>query len=108
MSVAATADIGKSQPQPTFENFMGGTLVTIPRNATAQQIGTKDGTKELTERQLFIVDCLRNDGTINIPDLALKIKAGERTIKRDIALLQKNGILKRIGSRKDGHWEVDI
>ena len=62
--------------------------------------------KELTDRQLVIIGALYQNGTINIPDLARKINAGERTIKRDISILQKKGYIERINGRKDGYWKV--
>jgi len=37
-----------------------------------------------------------------------KSSVNERTIERDIAKLKKLDYLRRIGGRKDGHWEVNI
>ncbi len=102
---------------PIFEQVRGGVLAIIQREKfVAMQKGgganngTKDGTisgtKEITERQQVILNLLQVDGTINIPDLARKIHVGERTIKRDIAFLQKVNILYREGTRKDGIWIV--
>ena len=99
-------------PAPVLEDKFGGTSVVIPRNINIKtnhfgtKDGTKDGTKELTDRQKVIIAHLYQDGTINIPDLARKINAGERTIKRDISILQKNGYIERINGRKDGYWQV--
>lgn len=110
-----TAFTAANLPEPTFENFMGGTLVTIPRNVpllsangatNGTKDGTKDGTKELTERQLFILDCLRNDGTLTIDELAYKMDLGLRTMKREFSYLQKAEFIKREGTRKNGYWQV--
>lgn len=43
---------------------------------------------------------------MTIPEMSLKIKVTERTIKRDIAILQKLGLLSREGGRKDGIWVI--
>ena len=99
-------------PAPVLEDKFGGTSVVIPRNINIKtnhfgtKDGTKDGTKELTDRQKVIITHLYQDGTINIPDLARKINAGERTIKRDISILQKNGYIERINGKRGGYWKV--
>ena len=99
-------------PVPVFEEQFDGTSVVLSRNNGFKKVkngtkdGTKDGTKELTDRQLVIIGALYQNGTINIPDLARKINAGERTIKRDISILQKKGYIERINGRKDGYWKV--
>ena len=99
-------------PVPVFEEQFDGTSVVLSRNNGFKKVkngtkdGTKDGTKELTDRQLVIIGALYQNGTINIPDLARKINAGERTIKRDISILQKKGYIVRINGRKDGYWKV--
>ena len=87
MSVVATADIGKSQPQPTVENFMGGTLVTIPRNISATQHGGINGglTKE---------------------ELAKMLGVGLRTIECEMSLLKELDLVEHIGSNKTGYWRV--
>lgn len=72
---------------------------------------------KLTERQLLIVDIIKNSvvsDPINDPIndissrllIAKKLKVSEATVKRDIASLVKLGIIKRFGSNKTGHWEV--
>lgn len=103
---------------PLFEQVRGGVLATIQREkfvamqkegdaSNGMKDGTISGTKEITERQQVILNLLQVDGTMSIPDLARKINAGERTIKRDIAYLQKIGVLKREGTRKEGIWIVN-
>ena len=62
---------------------------------------------ELTERQTVILNIIKTDVTITSRRLSQKIGVVERTIKRDLADLQKKGLLKRIGGRKVGHWEIE-
>jgi len=38
--------------------------------------------------------------------MAQYIRVTERSIERNIKKLQKEGLLKRIGPAKGGHWEV--
>lgn len=95
-------------PVPVFEEKFDGTSVVLSRNNGFNKVqnGTKVGTKELTDRQLVIVKLLYQNGTINIPDLARKTNVTERTIKRDISILQKNGLIERINGNKGGYWKV--
>ena len=67
---------------------------------------TKDVTKELTERQSFILEMITEDSFVTIPEMSLKTGVATRTIKRDIENLQSSGILTRKGGRKDGEWIV--
>jgi predicted HTH transcriptional regulator len=62
--------------------------------------------KQLNERQRVIVDLIAKDSTINIPQMSGKTAATERTIQRDLQFLQKLGILRRVGGRKEGRWEI--
>ena len=63
---------------------------------------------ELTERQRVILELISNDSTLSAKALSEKNSVNERTIERDIAKLKKLDYLRRIGGRKDGHWEVNI
>ena len=67
---------------------------------------TKDVTKEISERQMIILDLIRENKNLTIPEMSLKTNVTERTIKRDIANLQELGIISREGGRKDGSWII--
>lgn len=68
--------------------------------------GTKDGTKEVSERQILMLELMQEDGTITIPQLVQKTGISRRTILRELAVLQENGVLAREGSRKSGRWVI--
>ena len=53
-----------------------------------------------------IIKVIRDRETITIPELANLIGVTERSVERNIRKLQSDGLLKRIGGRKQGHWEV--
>jgi len=53
-----------------------------------------------------ILSAIRQNGEITIPELALSIGVTERSIERNIQRLQGDGLLRRIGPAKGGHWEV--
>ncbi|MCK4614425.1 MAG: putative DNA binding domain-containing protein [Thermoplasmata archaeon] len=58
------------------------------------------------KRQALILEKIQEGPEITIPELASYLSVNEKTIKRDLAILKKKGIIKRVGSRRGGHWEV--
>ena len=61
---------------------------------------------QLTERQRKIYETTKNV-PVNVPNLASMLGVSEKTIKRDISAIQSAGLIKRVGSDKTGHWEVN-
>jgi ATP-dependent DNA helicase RecG len=53
-----------------------------------------------------ILDEIRKNMEITIPDLSVRIGVTERSIERNIKTLQEEGLLRRVGPAKGGHWEV--
>jgi ATP-dependent DNA helicase RecG len=49
---------------------------------------------------------LRDRSDITIPELANLVGVTPRTVERHLKKLQQNGLLRRIGGRKHGYWEV--
>ena len=106
---------------PTFEEVRGGLMATIKREKFVSHIEKphdirfiKDFIKErgieLTERQQEILQLLRDNPELTSQKISQKISqinaASVRTIIKDMNVLQATGLLKRVGSKKDGHWEV--
>lgn len=67
---------------------------------------TKETNAQLTERQRVLIALIQSNPQIAIPEMSRKTAVTERTIKRDLADLQAQGILRRVGGRKEGKWEV--
>jgi len=88
----------------------------VEETLTLEKIGVKDGvreenvtkdvTKELSERQLFILKMIDEDSFVTIPEMSLKTGVATRTIKRDMETLRALGVLRRKGGRKDGEWVI--
>lgn len=53
-----------------------------------------------------ILDACGANPVITIPEIAAQIGITERSIERNIHKLKADGFLRRIGGRKEGHWEV--
>ena len=52
------------------------------------------------------LEAIIQDPYITIGQLSEVLKLSERTIKNRIALLKREGLITRIGSRTSGYWEV--
>lgn len=78
--------------------------------ASSDELGlenvTKDVTKELSERQNIILDLIKENPLVTIPEMSLKIGVVIRTVKRDIEYLQAKGVIVREGGRKEGYWKI--
>ena len=63
--------------------------------------------KELSDRQKLILDLILADRTITYSEMTNKIGCSTSTIQREFTALSKHGIkVERVGSKKDGHWEI--
>lgn len=49
---------------------------------------------------------MKREPAITIPLLAQEIGITPRAVEKQIAKLQKEGLIKRIGPDKGGHWEI--
>jgi len=72
--------------------------------------GTVNGTvKDLSSPFALadrIVGAIKANNRITYDALAVATGASRRTISREIKMLSQQGVLRRIGSDKTGHWEV--
>lgn len=105
-------------PSPQFETdeknqYFLATVKIHPMFLTEQDTGgdvVKDVVKELTDRQLIILNILKhsvvNDVVETAASIATKIAVTPRTVQREFAELQSLGLIRREGGRKNGHWEV--
>ena len=53
-----------------------------------------------------LLNTLRADPSTDYPSLAKTLGVSEATVKRHIQKLKQQNRLRRVGSRKTGHWEV--
>ena len=60
--------------------------------------------KKLTERQQKILNLIKESPTITGKQMSEILSVSQRTIERDLATLQKIGVLKREGKDNDGLW----
>ena len=109
-------------PMPKVENFCGGVQVSIERtqfmkmmngrNVTSNvtsDVGSDVGSMsvvQLTERQQKICELIKKDSFISAQQMSVVLSVVKRTIERDLADMQKKGVLIREGNTSAGHWIV--
>lgn len=80
----------------------------IGTNDTNDTNGTKvksDGI--LTETNQKIIEMLRKDEKSTQKKISEELGVSLRTVKRNMAALQENGVIVRVGSNKSGYWKVN-
>lgn len=105
-------------PMPRVQNFCGGVLVTIERTKFMQMSGTTDNggsfggsggslaVVQLSERQRRICYTIKNNPKVTVEQMAVALSVAKRTLERELAVLQKMGVLVREGNTSAGHWVI--
>lgn len=68
-------------------------------------MGEKLGEK-LGENQKRMLEFIRVDKNITIPELAEKLGISSTAVENNIAKLKEKGVVRRVGPDKGGHWEI--
>ena len=95
---------------------IGAELSTTPDDQTSQKSVQKSVQKS-TEKQQAIYDLIKNKGSLeplneplnellNTERIALLLDIPYSTAKRIVKDLEKKGLIVRVGSKKNGHWEI--
>jgi len=70
----------------------------------APKVSPKADTSSKTSGK--ILEACRENPSVTIPELAEWIGITERSVQRNIQNRQRDEFLRRVGGRKEGHWEV--
>ena len=94
---------------PKLEATMGGVLIVMPRgcpnvNETVNE--TVNKTVKISKSEACVLDLIQNDNAITYQTLMKVTKLSRATIARIIKKLQDKGFIHRIGSDKNGIWEI--
>ncbi|TRZ87810.1 MAG: DeoR family transcriptional regulator [Methanosarcinales archaeon] len=81
-------------PEPVFEELSGSLVVTLRKGFTEELLKEKG----LNERQMKAVSYIREKGSITNKEYNLLFDVSRITATRDLKLLEKEGIVKRIGT----------
>ena len=106
-------------PEPRIEENFGEadrTILTLMLEADAKPDNNEqitddyeqiNGSNErITERQRVILHFVEKSPSATYNDMARAAGVSSATVRRDAEILIGCGLLKRVGSRKAGHWEV--
>lgn len=103
-------------PMPTVEPHCGGTLVSFQRGFdVVSDVGSFVGSDvsslsvvQLSERQKKICKLIKENPFISGEQMSVVLSVVPRTIWRDLAAMQKQGVLIREGNTSAGHWVLLI
>ena len=102
-------DVTKAEIQGVIKNVTKAKFEDDTKDWTVNVIKEPQFvTKKLSERQELIINLIRQNPLVTIPEMSLKIGVVSRTIKRDIKDLQSEGIITREGGRKEGRWVIKM
>ena len=98
-------------PMPKVENFCGGVQVIIERTKFVQMtnVGGDVGGQEaekLTERQRKMLNLIKENPRMSANEMSEVLSVTQRRIERDLAAMQKQGIIIREGNVKSGRWVI--
>jgi len=102
-------DVTKAESQGVIKNVTKAKSEDYSKDWTVNVIKEPQFiSKKLSERQELIINLIRQNPLVTIPEMSLKIGVVSRTIKRDIKDLQSEGIIAREGGRKEGRWVIKM
>lgn len=76
-------------------------------NEVGEKVGEKVG-ETLTTNQSEIVKEMSKNNKVTFKELSKILKISEISVHRNVSILRKMGIVKRIGPAKGGYWEVRL
>lgn len=98
-----------------IEEIAGGVQITMFKQAKLISGGNDTLNDTLSdtlndtinERQALILKIINSKHGITLPEIATQVDVSIATVKRDIDFLKEKNIIKRIGSRKSGYWQIN-
>lgn len=113
-------------PLPTIEEDCGGVMAVIQRRTVDEiiqeresdynntdNVGANVGVNirnqaelNLSERQKVIRTIIKSNPTITVKQMSETLAVNKRTVERDLAVMQKAGIIRHEGADKTGTWIV--
>ena len=99
----------KDELKPMFKSTPTQFQTIIFASSDTPNVGDHDGDMtetKLTERQQKILNLIKESSTITGKQMSEILSVSQRTIERDLSVLQKSGILKHEGKDNDGKWLV--
>lgn len=99
----------KDELKPVFKSTPAQFQTIIFASPDNQNVGDFVGDMsetKLTERQLKIINLIKESPTISAKQMSETLSVTTRTVERDLSLMKKAGVLKREGKDNDGVWVI--
>ena len=99
----------KDELKPIFKSTPTQFQTIIFASSDNQNVGDFVGDMsetKLTERQLKIINLIKESPTISAKQMSETLSVTTRTVERDLSLMKKAGVLKREGKDNDGVWVI--
>lgn len=61
---------------------------------------------QLSDRQERICETIKSNPKVTVEQMAVALSIAKRTLERELATLQKTGVLVREGNTSAGHWVI--
>jgi len=62
--------------------------------------------KSSVKSSVKIIEIIKEDKYVTIRQIAEQVQISTRAVEKQIARLKKQGVIKRTGPAKGGHWEI--
>jgi Fic family protein len=102
-AIEQSSILGDSQP---FIDFMLQEILNTLEDNKEMAINEIGAKYNLSDNSLKIVSLIRADKYVTAKNIAEKIGISSRQVERVVANLKKQGIIERIGAKKNGYWEI--
>ena len=106
-------------PMPRVQNFCGGVQVSVQRTTFMKMMSVADNVTsdvtsdvtslspvQLTKRQRDIINLINENEQISATEMSRVLSVVVRTIRRDLAVMQEQGIIAHTGNTSAGKWIV--
>ena len=91
-----------------FIEFMLSLILnTIEEIIISENRVTQKVTVKVTVNQQKIIDAIKNNPFVTQEELAEIVGIARKNIVSNMKKLQENGLIKRVGADKNGHWQIE-
>ncbi len=88
-----------------FLNTLDGNVMNSKNEHSNENVGVNVGVK-LNKTQQLIYTLIMNNPNMTYFELAIDANKSAETIRRNLKSLVSLNLIKRVGSDKNGHWEI--
>jgi predicted HTH transcriptional regulator len=93
------------EPQTEFEELGTHFIATFKRKSYEASPPPKAGESSV-KSSVKILDVIRQNRSVTAVELSQHLGLTLRAVEKQLANLKQDGVLRRIGADKGGHWEV--